>query len=414
MKILFINAYFYPEEIAFSHLERDIISALLGAGNEIEVICPIPTRGISKDKAKEYKNIRSETVFGVRAVRFWAPQEGKNPIIRALRYFWCNLREYQIAKKRCGVDAVFAVSTPPTQGLLAGKIAKKLGCKFVYSLQDIFPDSMVNAGMMKKGSILWKIGRKIEDFSYRSADRIIVISEAFKKNIVEKGVPEDKIAVVPNWIDTDAVMPVDKKDNRLYSELKIDKNKFTVVYAGNFGASQGAGIVVKSAELLKEQENIQFVVFGAGSEYADVKEYVKNKCLKNIKTFDLLPAERVSEVYSLGDVAVITCKKGVGKSGMPSKMWSIMACDTPILASFDTDSELSSILKQTGAGICIEPENVSLLADTILKIYESNHKFPLNGRRYVFENASKEKCVKIYQEVIEGKLSVNADALSAG
>ncbi|MBR4173291.1 MAG: glycosyltransferase family 4 protein, partial [Clostridia bacterium] len=291
--------------------------------------------------------------------------------------------------------------TPPTQGFLAGMVAKKLGAEFVYNLQDIFPDSMVNAGMTKKGSILWKIGRKIEDFSYRSADKIIVISEDFKKNIMAKGVTEDKIEVIPNWADTDRVAPVPKKDNRLYSELSLDADKFTVLYAGNFGASQGADIVIKAAELLQNQSDIQFVVFGGGSEYEKVREYVSDRKIENIKLFDLLPIERVSEVYSLGDIAIISGKKGIGKSGMPSKTWTIMACNVPILASFDTQSELGDLLRQTGAGICIEPENVSLLADTIAKIYNSEIILSPNGRSYVMENASKEKCAERYVNIIE-------------
>ena len=256
--------------------------------------------------------------------------------------------------------------------------------------------------MTKKGSFIWKIGRMIENYTYKNADRIIVISEDFKKNIMEKGVPKEKIEVVSNWVDVDNIRPIAKGANRLYDELGIDKNKFTVIYAGNFGASQGADIVVKAAEILKGQDDIQFIIFGGGSEYGGVKEYVNSKHIETIKLFDLLPPERVSEVYSLGDIAIITGKKGVGRSGMPSKTWSIMACNTPIVASFDTDSELSGILKQTGAGICIEPENATLLADAIMKAYKKEIGFSPNGRKYVCKNASKEKCVRKYIEVIEG------------
>ena len=152
MRILFVNAYFFPENIAFSHLEKDLIEGLIEAGYDIEVICPTPTRNVSVEVYKHYKSIKSEILYNgkVHVRRFSAPREKNNPLLRAIRYLWCNFREYQIGKHYKNIDAVFAVSTPPTQGLLAGKLSKKLKCPFIYNLQDVFPDSLVNAGLTKK------------------------------------------------------------------------------------------------------------------------------------------------------------------------------------------------------------------------------------------------------------------------
>lgn len=397
MKILFLNAYFFPENIAFTHLEQDLIRGILADGHEIEVICPTPTRGIRPEEAKKYREIKHETMFEgkVSVTRFWAPQEGRNPIVRAFRYFWCNWRQYCLGKKAKGIDVVFAVSTPPTQGLVSGKVAKKHGCPFLYSLQDIFPDSLVTTGMTQKGSLLWKIGRKMEDSTYRGTEKIVVISKAMRQNLLDKGVPAEKVQLISNWVDTDAVYPINKAENRIFDEFGIDRSKFTVVYAGNFGASQGAQVVLEVAGLLPE---VQFVIFGGGSEFETARESAKK--LPNVIINGLLPQERVAEVYSLGDIAVITCKKGVGRAGLPSKTWSIMACNTPIVAAFDTDSLMKEILDEASAGICIEPENGEALANAIL--YAKNHQGKYcGGRKYTCANASTGVCVKEYTELFK-------------
>ena len=403
MKILFLNAYFAPEVIAYTHLERDIIDSLLRAGHEIHVCCPVPTRGVAKDEAKRHA-VKHETMFDgqVHVHRFWAPQEKRNPIVRAFRYFWCNFRQYQIAGKYKGVDAIFAVSTPPTQGMLCGWVKKKLSKKykrsvpFIYNLQDIFPDSLVTTGMTGKDSLLWRIGRKIEDYTYQSTDKIIVITQSMKRNIVEKGVPEEKIDVVSNWIDADAVKPVEKESNRLFEEFNINRDKFTVVYAGNFGAAQGAHVVLEAAKQLPE---VQFVVFGGGAEFESTKQTAD--ALPNVIVNGLLPQARVSEVYSLGDVCLITCKKGVGTSGMPSKTWSIMACNTPIIAAFDTDSELAEILRHSNTGVCVEPENANALAEAIDAFSKGDdQRYKGNGRPYVLANADKKICTGRYTDTI--------------
>lgn len=401
MKILFLNAYFYPEVISFTHLEKDLIEELIEQGHELVVITPVPTRGISEETYSKYRKIKCEELYDgrVKVIRFSAPREGRNAIVRALRYFWCNIREYQLGKKQEAVDMIFAVSTPPTQGLLAGMLAKKKKCPFVYSLQDVFPDSLVTTGMTHEGTAIWKIGRKIENKTYEKATRVVVISDSIGDNLRAKGVVDEKIALIPNWIDTEKVSPVAKENNRLYGEFNISREKFTVVYAGNFGAAQGADVVLQAAERLKEQSDIQFVIFGGGSEFEAAQKTVSDKKLTNVIINKLLPQDRVPEVYSLGDVALITCKKGVGNSGMPSKTWSIMACNTPIIASFDTDSELAHILTKAKAGVSVEPEDADALVVAILAQKE-NATEQSSSRDYVMSNASKNICVKKYAGII--------------
>lgn len=405
MNILFLDAYFEPETIAYTHLEKDLLQGIIQKEDRVQVICPLPTRGVSDSIKKEYKRRRHEIIYGgkVEVWRFWAPQEVKNPIIRAIRYFWCNFKSYQIGIKEKNIDVVFSNSTPPTQGMLSVMVARRLSKKykkkvpFIYNLQDVFPDSLVNTGMTKKGSLFWKIGRKIENYTYKNVDKIIVISKGFKNNIMEKGVPEEKIEVISNWIDIDAVQPINKDNNTLYEEFGISRDKYIVLYAGNFGAAQGADIILKVAERLKDETDIEFVIFGGGAYFEEAK--AQAAALPNVIINGLLPQTRVSEVYSLGDVALICCKPGTGNAGMPSKTWSIMACNTPIIASFDTDSDLADVIRTSGAGQCVEPGNVEKLTEAILN--EFNKKtIQLNLRGFVKRYASKEVCVSRYIDEI--------------
>lgn len=403
MRILFLDAYFEPEQIAFTHLEHDLLEGLVNAGHEVQIVCPTPTRGISHETREKYKEIKSEDLWNghVHVMRFSAPREGRNPLIRALRYFWCNLRTCQIGKKQKEIDAVFCNSTPPTQGWIAGKVAKKLKVPFVYSLQDVFPDSLVNTGMTKEGSSIWKIGRIIENRTYSLADRIIVISNGFKRNVLAKGVPEEKVAVVSNWIDLHVVKPVNRQDNPLFDELGIARDRFVVVYAGNLGEAQGAEVILDTAKKLLSEEGIQFVIFGGGAKYQEIKNRIEDEKLKNIRITGFQPQERVSEVYSMGDVALITCRKGTGNAGMPSKTWSIMACDTPIIAAIDQESELAGIIADSHAGAVIAPEDSDAMKKAIEEAFTFAGPAAADGRAYAIENVSKEKCVGLYIRILQ-------------
>ncbi len=409
MKVLRLGTYHYPEITAASHLMDDLYKGFSDKNIEISLYVPMPSRGVTDEERKKYLKRKHEKTYDGKVIvhRFAMIKEGKNPIQKGIRYLLCNLCEFFLGIKEEDVDVVFCSSTPPTQGVVCALVAKRLSKRygkkvpFVYNLQDIFPDSLLTTGFAKKDGLLWKIGRRIEDFTYKNADRIIVISEGFKRNIMEKGVPEEKIEIISNWIDMDSVYPVERNDNRLFEKFGLDPNKFIVVYAGNFGAAQGADIVLRAAEELKEINSIQFVIFGGGAYFEEAKKDAEK--LDNVFIHELMPQSRISEVYSLGDVALITCKKGTGKAGMPSKTWSIMACNTPIIASFDTDSDLADVIRNSGAGKCVEPGDVRALTDAIERASKIKRN-ALGGRdlrRYVSENASKQACVNEYIDLIK-------------
>lgn len=146
-----------------------------------------------------------------------------------------------------------------------------------------------------------------------------------------------------------------------------------------------------------------FVVFGRGKEYDQFLNRIKEEKISNILLFPTLPQNRVPEVYSLGNINLIINKKGVGKSALPSKLWSILACNSRIVASFDTDSDLAKVIEEAEAGVCVEAENSVLLSEAILQEYSLNRENNTENtsREYVKRNASKKECVKQYIDVIK-------------
>lgn len=410
MKVLSFNAYYTPEFAASLFLEEDIAEGFAKAGLDNEMYVPTPSRGVSDEVREEYKSRKEEFFFDnkLRVVRYDLMKEGKNPILRALRYFLQNYKQYKCGTHAKGVNAIFCGSTPPTQGLMAGYVKKKL-CKkykryvpFVYNLQDVFPDSLVGTGLAKKGGLLWKIGRKVEDKTYKNADKILVISQDFKRNLLEKGVPEDKIEVVYNWVDTKKIAPVAKEVNPLYEEFGISRDDFNVVYAGNLGNAQNVMLLIEAAKKLKDQKGIRFIIFGSGGIEQELKNEIATSHLENVKMLPLQPVERVSFVYSLGDVCVVACKAGLGGSAMPSKTWSIMACESAVIANFD-EGELKQIIEDNGCGVFTKAGDINAFSEAIVQLSQSPQECETmgkNGRRFVMDNLEKDKCTKRYADII--------------
>jgi glycosyltransferase involved in cell wall biosynthesis len=404
MLMMQIPTYFYPEQMSSSYQYNDLLVAFAEHGIENIIYAPTPTRGINAKTKEIYAKAFYEEMHNgmVKVWRFSAPSEQTSVLQRAYRYLLINLKQYLWGKKQKGANVIFGISTPPTQGLVCAMIKHSFQRKgkyvpFVYRIHDVFPDSMVNANMTHQGSMLWRIGRWIENMTYKAADKIIVVSESIKENLLNKGVPAEKLEVIPDWIDLDNIHPIDRAENHLIDELSINRDDFLVVYAGNMGAAQGTDIIVEAAQKLRNLDRVKFVIFGGGVEYSSVMEKAERMKLTNVVFHKLMPQERLSEVYCMGNIAIITCKPGTGMAGMPSKTWYSMACGTPIVAAFDLESELASIIRSTNAGVVVPAGDVESFTEAIKKAFEDWDINTLNSsdaREYVLNTRNKKACTK--------------------
>lgn len=456
MRILQLTGYFYPEKAASIYLEENRFQAFADAGFDMVVFGPTPTRGITEEEYQEYRKRTFEKMYDekLEVHRFKMFREGKNPLMRVLRYFLVSMLQFYYGVRAKNVDMIYVASTPPTQGALAALVKKFKHKPFVYNLQDIFPDSLVGTGLAKKGGLLWKIGRVIENFTYRNADKIIVISEDFKRNIMAKGVPEEKIVVVYNWVDEKAVVDVPREENKLFDKYGLDRDKFYVTYNGNIGLTQNMDMLLEVAKELQQscgssspmgvqsaearsmqqgcgssspaggseaatqllrtvekgsspvgfqgEREIHFVLVGEGAYKAEVEKQIKEQGITNVTLLPFQPYEDISHVFSLGDVSLVISKPGVGANSVPSKTWSIMSASRPVLANFD-ENELKTIIENNHCGIFSKAGDKVAFKEAILKLYHNPElckEYGRNGRQFVMENLTKEVGTRKYVDVI--------------
>lgn len=408
MKILHLPAYFQPEHAASSYLVDNMYEAFTDNGMEIVVHTPIPTRGISDEVKKEYRKILYETLYGdkMHVHRFILMHEGRNALLRAFRYFVSCVKQFwkgAFSKESRGCDVMFIFSTPPIQGAMAAIVKKFNKIPVVYNLQDIFPDSLAGTGLAKKDGILWKIGRLIENFTYRNADKIIVISEDFKRNIMAKGVPEDKIVVVYNWVDEEAVKHVPREKNILFDRYNLDRNKFYITYSGNIGLTQNMDMLLDVAKELESEPDIQFILIGEGAYKNRVKEIIAERNIQNVTLLPFQPYEEISHVFSLGDVGLVISKPGVGENSVPSKTWSILSASRPVLANFD-ENELKTIVDENQCGIFTKAGDKEAFKQAILELYRDKERCELlgrNGREFILKNLTRAVGTQKYVDVIK-------------
>ena len=405
MKVSVFIAYYEPEVAASLYLVTNIYEAMAAFGWDIDLFVPMPTRGIDDDTRKSYKKRKLETKCNgnLKIHRFSMMREGDNTVLRAIRYLIVSL-VFIWKGIWTPTDIIFVHSTPPTQGIMAAIIKKLKRVLLVYNLQDIFPDSLVQTGLARQDSILWKIGSAIEEFTYKNADKIIVISEDFKRNIMAKGVPEDKIETIYNWVDEKAVTNIQRSENKLFDKYNLDSSKFYITHCGNIGFTQNMDLLLDVALELKQYKDIVFILVGDGAYKAEVEKEIAEKDINNVKLLPFQPYEDISHVFSLGDVGLIISKKNVGQNSIPSKTWSIMSAECSVLASFDLDSELCSIIKKANCGLCIQAGEKDALKQAVIFMYENPSLRIImgkNGRKYILNNLTREIGTSKYISVLD-------------
>lgn len=399
MKAIFPCSYYLPETAASLYITDNIVHACADKGIEVDLYTPSPTRNVPDGSLWEREERQMDGKLRIH--RFHLYGEGKNPMLRALRYFLGEfiLLHYCMWKK---YDVAFVDSTPPIQGLKIPLIKWLKRKPTIYNVQDIFPDSLVGTGLTHEGSLIWKIGRIVEKITYRYVDKIIVISEDFKKNIMAKGVPEDKIVVIYNWVDQNKVVDVPREENKLFDAYGLDRSKFYITYNGNIGLTQNMDMLLDVAkELQEEYEDIHFVLVGNGAYLDEVKRKVADQQLENVHLLPFQPYEDISHVFSLGDASLVISKPGVGANSVPSKTWSIMSASRPVLANFD-ENELKTIIENNHCGIFTKAGDKDAFKESILTLY--NHRelckeYGYNGRKFVLDNLTREVGTQKYVDV---------------
>jgi colanic acid biosynthesis glycosyl transferase WcaI len=241
----------------------------------------------------------------------------------------------------------------------------------------------------------------MERFCLNHATVIRIISDSFRPELRALGVPDEKMVLVYDWVDTDLVHPLPRENpfSREYDLL----GKFVVLYAGNLGLSQGLEHILTAAEALAEHQEIQFVFVGDGANREHLIAEAEQRQLKNVKFIPYQPRPRLPEVLASADVSLVSLQRGIGLGSLPSKTYSILASGRPVVACIDQDSETWNLIKRADAGLCVPPEDPAALVDAILTLKKDHalrDRLGRNGRNWAEQNHSPQSGAKQIEKIM--------------
>lgn len=259
-------------------------------------------------------------------------------------------------------DMVIATS-PQFFTAIAGWIVSRIFRRpFVFEIRDLWPDSIVAVGAMKEGLAI-DLLRRVEQFLYRQADLIVMVSHASRDILIERGIDGKKIIVITNGIDLTKLTPGMAPDE-LRSRLEL-KDKTVVSYIGTVGVAHGLQLILDAAQdFLTRLPDIQFVIVGAGAELGELQQQAKSRDLTNVTFVGHVPHSEIVDYWRLSDVTLVLLRDiPLFRTVIPSKIFEAMATGTPVITN--VRGELQTILEPLGAAEMIEPDSLPALVDAI-------------------------------------------------
>ena len=405
MRILMLTQWFQPEPM-FKGLP--FAKELVRRGHEVEVLTGFP----NYPGGKVYDGYRvrlwqREEMEGVRINRVALyPSHDNSGVSRIANYMSFAFMTLLVGPWLIRKPDVIYVYNLVTLSRTASFLRWFYGCKIVYDVQDLWPESVVSSGMLP--GFLYGVLKRWCLKAYQRADFIVAQSPGFQKNLQDRGLSDKKTGVIYNWCQEETSYP-DSADKNLAQTLGLDPaNTFNVVFAGTMGVMQGLETVLEAAEILaKSHKHVRFFLVGDGVEKKHLQDKSKDMGLGNIIFVPRQPMSAMGSIFNLADALLVHLKKDqIFKITIPSKTQAYLAAGKPIVMAVEGDA--ADLVEQAGAGYICASEDARAMAKCVKNLCEmSQEKRNLlgeNGKNFYAEQLSFKRGVSKFEAVFESVL----------
>jgi glycosyltransferase involved in cell wall biosynthesis len=338
VKVLLLNQCFWPDIVATAQQLTGVARGLLERGHEVTVISS--RRGYDNAELRFPKH---EIWNGIEIIRLPSISLGKTSRWRrALNFASFSAAAALRLMLTPPQDTVIALTSPPLISWLASVFTRMKGGRMVFWVMDLNPDAAIAAGWLKHNSVTAKLLAALLQISMRRAEKIIVLDRFMKDRIAAKGIPEQKIDVLPPSRDDSVTF--DEKGREAFRRRHELTEKFVVMYAGNHSPCNPLDTLLGAANKLKARDDIAFVFVGGGSELAKVKAFARTNQLKTVRCLPYQSLSELPAVLSAADLHAVTLGQSFRGIIHPSKIYNILAIGSPFVYIGPGESHVAEII----------------------------------------------------------------------
>jgi colanic acid biosynthesis glycosyl transferase WcaI len=375
-RILFVNRFYYPDHSATAQILTDLAEALAARGWEVSVV----TSRLCYDDASVVLPGRDRHA-GVSIRRIWTSRFGRAGLLgRAVDYLSFYVTAFcTVLRSARRNDIVVAKTDPPLLSVVVAVAARLRGARLVNWLQDLYPEVAAELGVGVMRGPAGALLRRLRNASLRAARVNVAIGERMAERLIAEGVPAQRVVVMPNWSDEEAIRPVARAGLALREEWDLG-GRFVLGYSGNLGRAHEAETVLGAARLLGDRDDIVFLMIGGGRESTRLAERVAAEGLAARFQFrPYQPRARLSESLGVADVHWLSLRPELEGLIVPSKFYGIAAAGRPVIAVTDGDGEIARLVARDACGVVVTPGDAAGLATAILTLADDPERVAAMG-----------------------------------
>lgn len=404
--IRFLTQHFYPDSSSTGNLLTDLAVKLVDKGYNVEVCTSQPIDDIKKKGAKfeVYKGVKIQRIASARLNRNSRFGKAFN-----LGYFFLRIFIKELFSFHKNPYLYFIVSNPPFLPLVGSLLTYLKNIKFIHLLYDIEPEEAISVGYLSDDKLYIKIWKWSNKFIFKKAAHTVVLSEQMVETVLNKmkiaNADKEKhkeISIIDNWADGKFLKPVDYNENNFINENKL-KGKFIINYSGNHGAMQRFDSIMAVANVLRT-DDLAFVFVGDGFKKKGMMDEKEAKQLNNVYFFPYQNRTKLPHVQAASHLSIVHLEKEIEGYAFPSKLYSILASGTPVLALCQPNSRLANIVRDANCGYVCQHEDIQGIINAINDLKGNSEKIKLlgsNARNYFEKHYTLEKAVEKYRIVFD-------------
>lgn len=367
MRVLLVSLNFAPEPTGIGKYSGEFAGALVAAGHEVDVVCAppyYPQWHIAPGHSAWRWRVEVPC-SGLRVHRCptWVPRRpGGLARLLHLASFAASSLPVLLACVLHPPAVVLVVAPALFSAPAAWAVARLAGARCWLHVQDFELDAAFGLGLLR-GGLLRRAVQATERWLLRRFDRVSTLSTPMRERLHAKGVPPERTALLPNWVDAEAIHPLPPEAG-LRGALGLQADHVVCLYAGTMNRKQGLEVVIAAAERLLARRDIVFVLCGAGEWRARLEALAGGA--PNLRFADLQPAERLNALLNTADVHLLPQARGAADLVLPSKLGGMLASGRPVIAAADAGTELATIV--CGRGLVVPPEDAQAFAEAVLAL----------------------------------------------
>ena len=396
-RLLVLNQYYWPGVEATAQLLTELCEALT---EDLEV--KVVTGQLHGQEEEPHRSVRN----GVEIVRVPSTSFERSKLFARAS----NYATYLTSALLRGLggrrpDVVLCMTDPPIVANVALVIARRFRVPLVVISQDVFPEIAVQLKRLEN-PVVMSLLRGLVGLYLRRADRIVAIGDTMRRRLEEKGAPAERMLVIPNWIDTKRLGPLDKS-NHWSRSWGVDE-KFVVMHSGNVGHAQDLDSLIRAGTFLRDLDDLLIMIIGMGARHTELVALAERHEVDQVQFLYYQSRAVLPQSLSAADVHVVGLASGLAGYVVPSRLYGILAVGRPLIVAADAESETAQLVTDVGCGIVVPPGRPELLARAIRDAHDGKYDLEAmgaRGREWVEREADRSVAVSRYRDLLLGLAS---------